>query len=99
VAHSELTAKLNDAAKRHLLALYQEEQAKADLKKRCDKMFINLRIGMHVRDDDPMAQCAEISYSKTLHHNHEVWNWTNGGGRSIYIDDGILTTVNGTLQK
>lgn len=99
VAHSPLTAELNRAARQHLLKLFQVEQASADLKKRCDEMFTNLRIGMHIRDDDPMAQCAEISYSKTSHHNHEVWNWNNGGGRSIYVDNGILTTINGTLTS
>jgi hypothetical protein len=100
VAHSQLTGELNLAARQRILELRQAGQASADLKKRCDEMFTNLRIGMRVRDDDPMAtQCAEISYTKTSHHNHEVWNWKSDGGRSIFVDNGILTTINGTLPS
>jgi hypothetical protein len=93
------TAKLNSIAGEHIQKLHQAEQARADLKKRCDKMFNNLRIRMRVRNEDSMAQCAEISYTKTLHDNHEVWNWKDGGGRSVYFDKGILTTINGTLPS
>jgi hypothetical protein len=99
VAASPLTTELNLAAGKHIQKLYQAEQASADLKKRCDEIFTNLRIGMHVRDDGPMAQCAEISYTKTSHNNHEVWSWKDGGSRSVYVDNGILTTINGTLPS
>jgi hypothetical protein len=61
--------------------------------------FSDLRIGMRVRNQDPMAECAEISYTKTSHLNHEVWNWKDGSGRSVYVDNGILTTINGVLPS
>jgi hypothetical protein len=79
--------------------LQKDEQASRALKTRCDEMFSNLRIGMRVRDGDPtMTQCgAKISsYTKTLHNNHEVWSWKDGSGRSVYVDNGVLTTINGT---
>jgi hypothetical protein len=100
VAASELTADLDRQALEHIQKLYQAEQASADLKKRCDEMFSNLRIGMRVRNEDRMAQCADISYTKTAHNNHEVWSWKDGSGsRSVYVDNGILTTINGTLPS
>jgi hypothetical protein len=80
--------------------LQKDEQAKTSLKKGCVDMFNSLRVGMRVRDSDPMAtQCAEISYTKTLHNNHEVWTWKDGGGRSVYVDNGVLTTINGTVSS
>ena len=99
VAASKFTKELNDIAGQHIQKLYQKEQAKAALKTRCDEMFSNLRIGMRVRNQDPMADCAEISYTKTSHNNHEVWNWKDGSGRSVYVDNGILTTINGVLPS
>jgi hypothetical protein len=99
VAASRVTAELNLAAQKHIQKLYQGEQAKSVLTKRCDEMFINIRIGMRVRDNDPMADCAEISYTKTSHNNHEVWSWKDGSGRSVYVDNGILTTISGTLPS
>jgi hypothetical protein len=99
LAASPLTAELNRKAGEHIQKLYQAEQASADLKRRCDEIFANLRVGMRVRDADPMAECAEISYTKTLHNNHQVWSWKDGGGRSVYVDNGILSTINETLQS
>src|SRR6516162_8227178 len=99
VAATPFTAELNRKAGEHIQKAYEAEQAYGDLKKHCDEMFSNLRIGMRVRHDDPMAQCAEISYTKTSRNNHEVWSWKDGGGRSVYVDNGILTTINGTLPS
>jgi hypothetical protein len=99
VAASPFTAELNRAAAQHIQKSFQAEQASANLKKRCDEMFSNLRIGMRIRHDDPMVQCVEISYTKTSHNNHEVWIWKDGNSRSVYVDNGILTTINGTLPS
>lgn len=91
--NQEFIQKLNQAQQAN-------EDLKTSLKKRCDEMFSNLRIGMRLRDSDPiMRQCAQISYTKTLHNNHEVWTWKDGGGRSVYVDNGVVTTINGTLSS
>lgn len=79
--------------------LQKDELDLKALKTRCDVMFSNLRIGTRLRDGDPMmTQCgAKISsYTKTLHKNHEVWSWNDGSGRSVYVDNGVITTINGT---
>jgi hypothetical protein len=80
--------------------LQKDEQDLKALKTRCNDIFSNLRIGMRLLDNDPMmTQCAQISYTKTLHKNHEVWSWNDGSGRSAYVDNGVVTTINGTLPS
>jgi hypothetical protein len=78
--------------------LQKDAQASKELKTYCVKKFTDLRIGMRLQDGgDPMTQCAKISsYTKTLHNNHEVWSWNDGSGRSVYVDNGVLTTISGT---
>jgi hypothetical protein len=103
-SESEVGGELSPQDQKILEKLNQEEQAsnnqKTHLKNSCDKMFSDLRAGMRLRDSDPtMTQCAQISYTKTLHNNHEVWTWNDGGGRSVYVDNGIVTTINGTLSS
>jgi len=103
-SESEVGGELSPQDQEILQKLNQAEQASEDLKtslkKRCDEMFSNLRIGMRLQDSDPMAtQCAQISYTKTVHNNHEVWTWKDAGGRSVYVDNGVLTTINGTLSS
>jgi hypothetical protein len=99
VAALPITDQLNQQAQKHIQELHQKEQASADLKTRCMEIFASLRIGMRVKHDDPIAGCAEISYTKTAHNNHEVWSWKDDVGKSVFVDNGILTTINGTLPS
>lgn len=99
VAASPLTKRLNDVAGQYIEKRYRQEQASAARTEGCDALFRNVRLGMRVKDDDPMAACAVISYSKTIRNNHEVWTWNDGSNRSVYIDNGIVTTINGTVPN
>jgi hypothetical protein len=79
--------------------IQMDEQSSRTLKTSCEKMFRGLHVGMHLRDGDPaMTRCGVkiSSYTETLHNNHEVWSWTGDSGRSLYVDNGVLTTINGT---
>jgi hypothetical protein len=99
VARLPITDALNKTAGQHIKKRYEAETAAANLLRHCDEAFNDLRIGMRIRGDGPLAQCANISYSKTLRNNHEVWSWKNSDSQSIFIDNGVLTTINGTIPS
>ena len=98
LARQPITAEFDRAAGEHIQKRFQAAQAASDRAKACDELFDGLRIGARVRNDGPMAKCADISYTKTLRSTHEVWTWKSGA-RSIFVDNGIVTTINGTLPS